>query len=75
MEQATRPAYESGPTFSKMSWRIIKEPLPDIARRSISGSNSAGIPSKLKSGDNRLFRQFKKPDAVKLFTARKIPIK
>lgn len=73
--QATRPAYESGPTLFKMSCKTIYDPLPDIARRNMRGKSSEGISRILKIGEKILSIRFKIPDAVRLFTAIKIPIR
>lgn len=50
------------------------EPLPEMDRKNIKGSNSAGMPRRLNSGDNKSFIKFMRFEAVKQFTAKKIPI-
>ena len=69
MEQAARPAKESGPAISRIFCRIIKEPLPDIARRKIRGRISTGIRASLKAGSKTIYIKSKNPETVRPLTA------
>lgn len=73
--QATRPAYESGPTVLRISCNIIREPLPEIARRRIRGRISTGISKKSRSGERATSRTLSTPDDVRLLTAMNIPMR
>ena len=73
--QATRPAYESGPTFSNISCNIIKEPLPEIALKNMRGSSCAGTSNTVRTGASNISIKLRIPDEVRLFMAINMPMR